>query len=177
MLSAILLRNQFWFSVSSHEEIIFPKSLRLLHSGGLQCIFFYLYMDIFYPQTVFIFTPLILQKLFSYYFTFYTFAGQHHRRRILLMHFINLELLCIQLLAGGVSNFITEWWIGSSSCRRRGNSNRRRCSNNNHSNRRCMEREWRLLVTTVIGVVESCNQSLPCLWNRQITWSFVPTHH
>ena len=32
-------------------------------------------MDIFYPQTVFIFTPLILQKLFSYYFTFYTFAG------------------------------------------------------------------------------------------------------
>jgi len=32
-------------------------------------------MYIFFLQTVFIFTPLILQKLFSYYFTFYTFAG------------------------------------------------------------------------------------------------------
>jgi hypothetical protein len=133
-------------------------------------IFLCVHVYIFPPNRVY-FYSVNTTKIISYYFTFYTFAGQHHRRRILLMHYIrNLELLCIQLLAGGVSNFITEWWIlGSSSCRRRGNSNRRRCSNNNHSNRRCMEREWRLLVTTVIGVVESCNQSLPCLWNRQIT--------
>ena len=41
------------------------------------------------------------------------------------MHYINLELLCIQLLAcGGVSNFITEWWIRSSSRSRKNNSNR-----------------------------------------------------
>ena len=46
MLSAIVLSNQFQFSVLSHVDIIFPKSLRLLHSGGLQCIFFYLYINV-----------------------------------------------------------------------------------------------------------------------------------
>ena len=53
-----------------HEDKKFSKSIRLSHSSGLQCIIFYLYMYAFSSQTVFIFTWFILQKFFSFYFTY-----------------------------------------------------------------------------------------------------------